>query len=102
VPGPPRCRPEDLLPKLETYGDLERLALIDWVALLKERVDSGKEIVLPAMKLVDLIERACKIDPKRPIIDYSKSLALGSTLRSTRHISANLMKRWISQWRSSR
>ena len=93
---------KDLLPKLEAYGNLEKVALVDWVALLKERVDGGRGSAVPALRLTEFFERACKIDGKKLTIDCSKSLALSPTLRGTQYISAELMKRWISQWSFSR
>lgn len=91
---------KDLLPKLEPYANLQRVTLADWVALLRKRVDSGSESVVPAIGLIEFFERACA-ELKKPMIDCSKSLTLSPTLKKTQRISVDVMERWIGQWRFS-
>lgn len=93
---------KDLVPNLEVYGVLKEIALVEWIALLREHVDRGSKSVGPALGLIAFFERPLKIDRKKSTIDCSKSLALSPTLRSSQHISADLMKRWISQWSFSK
>ncbi|CAD0108122.1 unnamed protein product [Aureobasidium uvarum] len=88
----------NLLHNLEAYEDLEKVALIDWISLLRKRIDSGQESAMPAMGLIDFFESACRAAVKRSVVDCSRSLALSPTLRGTQRISVDLVERWISQW----
>ncbi|KAI4718333.1 acetyl-CoA synthetase-like protein [Aureobasidium sp. EXF-10727] len=93
---------QGLLSKLKAYEDLEKVALVDWVALLRNYMNNGQESNVPALRLIDFFERACGDATTKPMVDCSKSLAMSPTLASTQRISLDLMERWISQWSFSR
>ncbi|KAI4741041.1 acetyl-CoA synthetase-like protein [Aureobasidium sp. EXF-12298] len=88
----------DLLPELAAFKNLKRVALSDWIRLLKEQVESGHGRNIPAAGLVEFFESACETEKRKPSIDNSKSLALSPALRNAQSISVELMERWISQW----
>lgn len=98
IVNPQKTTWTDSLPELAAYKNLKRVALSDWVRLLKEHVESGHGRNVPAAGLVEFFESACGTEKRKLSIDNSKSLALSPALRNAQPISVELMERWISQW----
>jgi nucleoside-diphosphate-sugar epimerase len=92
----------ELLPELSSFGASKRVALLDWIRLLKEHIETDQERCSAATGLVDFFESACATGKGKPLIDCSKSLALSPTLQGAQGISVDLMERWIGQWSFSR
>jgi thioester reductase-like protein len=88
----------ELLSELSSFGKLKRVAFLDWIRLLKERIETDQEGCSPATGLVDFFESACATGKGKPLIDCSRSFALSSTFKSAQGISVDLMERWIGQW----
>jgi hypothetical protein len=74
------------LPELSCFDKLKRVAFPDWVRVLEERIESDQGGCSLASSLIDFFESACANGKEKPLIDCSKSLAIGPTLKNAQGI----------------